>query len=67
VQTKEEKEVNMYRMKHPKKRSKKSSPFFAIVPSGETLVGILTSPKAVVDRFKKNKGDARKIYRVNNN
>ncbi len=57
----------MYQIKHPKKRSKKSSPFFAFVPSGNILVGILTSPKAIVDRFKKNKGDAKKIYRVNNN
>jgi len=34
----------MYKIKYAKKKNKKSSPFFAIVPSGKLLVMILTSP-----------------------
>lgn len=55
----------MYKIKHPKKRN--SSLFMAVVPSGKTLVSILTSPKAVLDKLKKNGQDINNNYKINNN
>jgi hypothetical protein len=39
----------------------------AVVPKGKTLVGVLTSSKAVVDRFRKNSSDIRKVFSINDN
>lgn len=55
----------MYSLKRP--NSKKKSPFMAVVPRGKTLVGVLTSSKAVVDRFRKNNSDIKKVFSINNN
>ena len=55
----------MYSLKSP--NSKKKSPFMAVVPRGKTLVGVLTSSKAVVDRFRKNNSDIKKVFSINNN
>jgi|GEM_PF-4729774 len=57
----------MYKIKYAKKKNKKSSPFFAIIPSGKLLVMILTSPKAVLDKFRKNSHSQKNIYTLNNN
>ena len=57
----------MFKLKHPKKKKDNSSPFMAVVPSGKTLVGVLTSPKAVFERFRKNGRDINKVYTVNDN
>ena len=58
--------MNVYKLKQPKNK-KKNSPFMAVVPNGKTLVGVMTSPKAVFDRFRKNSRDVDKIYSVNEN
>ena len=55
----------MYSLKRP--NSKKKTPFMAVVPKGKTLIGVLTSSKAVVDRFKKNSSDIRKVFSINDN
>ncbi|MFQ5452873.1 MAG: hypothetical protein ACE5D6_01645 [Candidatus Zixiibacteriota bacterium] len=57
----------MYKIKPASKSSKKSSPFFAFVRSGELLVTVLSSPKSVVECFKKNKNNIKKIHSINNN
>lgn len=55
----------MYSLKRP--NSKKRTPFMAVVPRGKTLVGVLTSSKAVVDRFRKNNSDIKKVFSINDN
>ena len=57
----------MYKLKQPKNKKGQNSPFMAVVPNGKTLVGVLTSPKAVFDRLRKNSRDVDKIYSVNDN
>lgn len=55
----------MYSLKRP--NSKKKTPFMAVVPRGKTLIGVLTSSKAIVDRFRKNSSDIRKVFTINDN
>lgn len=55
----------MYSLKRP--NSKKKTQFMAVVPRGKTLVGVLTSSKAVVDRFRKNNSDIKKVFSINDN
>ena len=54
----------MFKMKHPKKKNGK---IMAVVPTGDTLVGVLTSPKAVLDKLRKNSRDMKKVYTSNSN
>ena len=56
----------MSRIKYASTNNKKSS-FFAIVPQGDTLVEVLTSPKKVFDKLRKNSLDMKKNYKINNN
>ena len=58
--------TKMSRIKYAKTKSKKSS-FFAIIPQGNTLIEVLTSPKKVVDVLRKNSLDVKKNYKINNN
>lgn len=55
----------IYSLKRP--NSKKKTQFMAVVPRGKTLVGVLTSSKAVVDRFRKNNSDIKKVFSINDN
>lgn len=57
----------MYKLKQPKNKKGKNSQIMAVVPNGKTLVGVMTSPKAILDRFRKNSRDMNKIYSVNDN
>lgn len=57
----------MSKMKYAKNRSKKNSKFMAVVPQGNTLVEIFTSPKALFSQFRKNSQDLKNNYRQSNN
>lgn len=56
----------MSRVKYAKSKTKKSS-FFAFVPQGDTLVEVLSSPKKVIDRLRKNSQNIKNNYKINNN
>lgn len=56
----------MSRIKYSENHKKKSS-FFAIVPLGDTLVEVLTSPKKILDTLRKNSLDVNKNYKINKN
>ena len=47
--------------------SKKSSPFFALVPKGDSLIASFSSPRKIVERLKKNSRNHKKVYTVNHN
>ncbi len=47
--------------------SKKSSPFFALIPKGDSLIASFSSPRKIVERLKKNSRNHKKVYTVNHN
>ena len=56
----------MSKLKYAKNHNKKS-PFMAIVPQGNTLVEIVTSPKSLFSVFRKNSQDLKNNYKANQN